>query len=99
MANSYTRSQKSKQDIQHIVKRSMADFGEQQTRKYMEGLKTALQNLADTPDRGRIFTHAKTDKIYSFHKYVSHVIYYRQRKNDIFIVRILHKKMLPEKHI
>ena len=99
MTDKYHRSRKTKQDIQRIAKRSLVDFGEQQTLKYMAGLKDALQMLADDPDCGRTFTHNITEKTYLFYKYVSHVVYYRKRKNDIFIVRILHTKMLPEKHL
>ncbi len=99
MTSKYHRSKKTKQDIQQIAKRSLIDFGEQQTLKYMAGLKATLQMLADDPDHGRTFTHSVTERAYLFYRYVSHVVYYRKRKNDIFIVRILHTKMLPEKHL
>ena len=99
MPGSYTKSKRADRDIRAITKRSMADFGEIQTDKYMEGLEKTLNMLADNPERGRNFTHGTTNRTYLFYRYISHVVYYRQRKNDIFIVRILHTKMLPEKHI
>jgi len=97
--NKYQRSKKTKQDILNITKRSLDDFGERQTIKYMDGLNEAMQGLSDCPDKGREFVHSKTRRVYLYHRYVSHVVYYRKRKNDIFIIRILHTKMLPEKHL
>lgn len=97
--NNYTRSKKSKQEIREITKRSVEDFGEARTLEYMAGLKERMQLLADRPDIGRGFEHIRTKREYLFFRYESHVIYYRKRKSDIFIVRILHTKMLPEKHL
>ncbi len=100
MPSSYTKSKKTDQDIKHITKRSIHDFGEQQTDKYLSGLEEYLQLLADNPNLGHVYTSSNEIKIeYYYYRYVSHVIYYRQRKQDIFIVRILHKKMLPKKHL
>jgi len=100
MASSYTKSKRTDQDIKHITKRSIHDFGEQQTDKYLSGLEETIKLLADNPNLGKTYVssiEAKTE--YYYHRYVSHVIYYRQRKQDIFIIRILHKKMLPKKHL
>jgi len=99
MPNSYTKSKLADKDILHITKRSLKDFGEKQTDKYMNGLDETLNMLAGTPERGRVFTHGMTKRGYFFYRYTSHVVYYRQRKTDIFITRILHKQMLPEKHL
>lgn len=99
MPNNYTLSKLADKDILHIAKRSLQDFGELQTDKYMNGLEETLNMLASTPDRGGNFTHAITKTTYFYKRYTSHVVYYRQRKNDIFITRILHVKMLPEKHL
>ena len=99
MAGKYTKSKRADRDLARITARSFGDFGEQQTINHMDGLTERLQILADAPDRGRFFTHSKTGRNYLYHRYISHVIYYRQRKNDIFIVRILHNKMQPERHI
>ena len=99
MPNSYTKSKRADHDIKHITKRSLLDFGERQTDIYMEGLEETLEMLTKTPECGRTFTSSITQKTYLHYRYVSHVVYYRQRKHDILIVRILHTKMLPEKHL
>ena len=86
MQNSYTKSKQADKDIQHITKRSMADFGEIQTDKYMGGLEETLDLLADNPESSRIFTHGVTKRRYFFCRHVSHVVYYRKRKNDILVL-------------
>jgi len=99
MRGKYTKSKRADHDIRTIIIRSMADFGEAQTDKYIEGLESALCELAEAPGKGRPFVSDRTGQEYSRYRYVSHVIYYRKRQNDIFIVRILHEKMLPENHL
>lgn len=99
MTGKYVKSKKVDHDIVHITAQSFSDFGERQTLKYIDGLIETLQMLADTPELGRDYVHATTQRSYLFHRYISHVIYYRKRKNDIFLVRILHTKMLPENYI
>ena len=93
MANNFVRSNKADTDISNIAKWSVQGFGVNQTRKYMAGLHGSFQKLADNPKLGCVYLS------YFYFRYESHVIYYRRRKSDIFITRILHKKMLPEKHI
>jgi toxin ParE1/3/4 len=51
------------------------------------------------PNRGRVFVNGRTGHEYFRYRYVSHVIYYRKRQDDVFIVRVLHGKMLPENHL
>ncbi len=100
MTSSYTKSKRTDQDIKHITKRSIHDFGELQTDKYLSGLEESLQLLANNPNLGHSYICSDETKTgYNYYRHVSHVIYYRQRKHDIFIVRILHKKMLPKNHL
>ena len=93
MTDHVVRSKKADKDIQKITQWSMENFGEKQIRQYLQGMLRAFQGLVDTPKRGRPYLN------YFYFRYESHVIYYRLRKNDIFIARILHMRMLPEKHI
>ncbi len=93
MTSAFTLSKKADVDIKKITRWSIEQFGLNQTRKYMTGMRDRFRKLANNPALGRSYLS------YSYFRYESHVIYYRQRKNDIFITRVLHKKMLPEKHI
>jgi toxin ParE1/3/4 len=99
MQAKYTKSKRADTDIKTIIIKSMADFGEAQTDKYMQGFESALCELAEMPNRGRVFVSGRTGHEYLRYRYVSHVIYYRKRQDDVFIVRILHGRMLPENHL
>ena len=96
MANRFTLSKKAVLDIKAITLKSLADFGFPQTDKYVKGMKTTLQSLADERIVGKEFTNIESGRVYFHYRYVSHTIFYRRRKNDILIVRVLHKRMLPE---
>lgn len=89
MQGKYTKSKKTDQDIKHLTKRSIADFGEHQTDKYLSGLEQCLQLLAENPNLGRTCDELRQG--YRRHEYGSHIIFYRKRKNDIFITTIIHQ--------
>lgn len=95
----YVLSKRADEDIKQILLRSIADFGEIQTDQYIAGLVNVLNMLADNPEIGSAFLHEKTERRYLRHRYMSHALYYRRREDSIFIVRILHAKMLPENHL
>ena len=89
MAGNYTKSRRTDQDIKKLTERSMTDFGELQTDKYLSGLEETLQLLADNPGLGRPCDYLR--KSCQRHAYQSHIIFYRNRKSDIFITRIIHR--------
>lgn len=99
MAGSFVFSRSAEKDIVSIVRHSMAQFGDAQTTAYMAGIEEALNLLAAHPDMGAQFAHERSGRIYRRYRHGSHVIYYRKRDIDIFVVRLLHERMLPEKHL
>ena len=99
MQGKYIKSKRADQDIRKIVLQSIKDFGEEQTDQYMTGLEGALISLACNQDMGKAFLHGRTGNEYRRFRYMSHVVYYRKRVEDIFILRILHTRMLPENHL
>lgn len=99
MLSKFTLSKRAEQDIEEITQHSLQEFGVHQTENYMAGMKSALELLADNPSIGRAFAHGRKRKTYHHHRYISHSVFYRWRKHDIFILRILHSRMLPEKHL
>lgn len=95
----YVLSKRADEDLKQVVLRSLVDFGEIQTEQYIAGLEELLQLLVDNPEIGNAFIHEKTGRTYLRHRYMSHSLYYRRREDGIFVVRILHTKMLPKKHL
>lgn len=72
-------------------------FGPIQADKYSNGLHNCLQLLANNPNLGRSCGEIKAG--YQRHEYQSHIIFYRQREHDVFIIRILYKGMDLKRHL
>lgn len=97
MSNSYTLSKKADQDVKAIFTYSYTAFGAAQADKYLDGLETSFEMLADNPLLGRNCDWLRAG--YHCYDYASHVIFYRLRKHDIFISRILHSRMDAQRHL
>jgi len=97
MQGKFTTSTRAKQEIKDIYQNTVLKHGERQAQSYSDGLKSTLQLLADMLDMGR-----KCDDIqesYHRHEYGRHIIFYRKREHDIFVVRILYNGMDAKSHL
>ncbi|MBC2772892.1 type II toxin-antitoxin system RelE/ParE family toxin [Rhizobium sp. AQ_MP] len=99
MQASYALSRAADRDILTLLVSSIDTFGAFQTDVYINGLRDIFAMLATHPGSGVAFIHPRTHRTYRRFHHGSHVIYYRQRATDILIVRVLHARMLPEKHL
>lgn len=88
----YVISAKAREDFKAIAKYTLEKFGEKQSLKYSQGLKTVLVDLAYNPELGRKYVAVK-DKMLSRYRYKAHVIFYYESQNEIFIVRVLGGRM------
>ena len=87
----YKLSEAAAGDIENILTRSTLDFGVVRTETYYQSLTHCLELLGSHPEMG-----SRVDEIrlnYRCFLHESHVIFYKQREQDILIVRILHKRM------
>lgn len=91
MKNKFTLSVKARAEIKKIFRYSFQQFGESQAVKYKSGLEVCFQLLADNPNMGRECNEIRDG--YFRHEHESHIIFYRQRLNDILIVTIIHDRM------
>jgi toxin ParE1/3/4 len=92
-----TFSQAAARDVENILHRSLKEFGQTQTEKYYVSLKKCLELLSVNPAMGNSAIDIKTGYFRFPHR--SHVIFYTHLKNDIFIMRILHKSMDIVEHL
>lgn len=99
MVVSFVFSRAAENDIISIVRSSISAFGDAQTVTYMAGIEKALNLLAAHPEMGAQFTHDRSGRVYRRYRCGSHIVYYRKRDADIFIVRLLHERILPGKHL
>jgi toxin ParE1/3/4 len=71
-------------------------MGKSQAARYIGELETCCQMLADNPSLGRPCDQVRPGL--RRHEHGKHVLFYRREKNGILVSRILHERMLPERH-
>jgi len=84
-------------DLLNIASFTIQNWGQTQADRYLDDLEACCRQLADTPGLGRSCDNVRP----GLHRMECgrHVILYRQEKGGILISRILHQRMLPEKHM
>ena len=84
-------------DLLNIFIYGCEQFGTDTAEAYIYRLEAGMQQLAEHPKSGRsieqIMAGVRALPV------VSHVIYYQVTDTTIDIIRVLHKSMLPEKHL
>jgi toxin ParE1/3/4 len=92
--NSFSVSRAARADLKNIAAYTQNTWGAEQRKTYLKGLDTAFHFLAKNPHGG-----TRCDYIVSGlrkHRHESHTIFYENRPDCIFIVRVLHKSMDAE---
>ncbi|HZU09414.1 MAG TPA: type II toxin-antitoxin system RelE/ParE family toxin [Pseudacidobacterium sp.] len=90
-------SKRALRDFKSISHYTLETWGEAQAFRYVEDLELFLNQLAQRPMLGRLCTDIASGLRRFEHG--KHIIFYRPRRDGIFVVRILHRKMDPQKHI
>jgi len=95
---SYNLSTRAQFDVVGIYKHGIKFFGSEQALDYLTELEEFLEELADRPELARDASPiANALKVYNFR---GHVIYYSfDRNNEIYVVRILGKRMNFQEHL
>ena len=83
-------------DLMNIGIYTLQKWGENQTILYLNNLETCCQRLADNPAFGRPCDHIRAGLRRM--EQGEHVVFFRRTPAGILVSRVLHKKMLPEKH-
>lgn len=84
-------------DIVNIAQYTIEQFGIKQARTYRDSLAICFHSLAKNPKLGRVIDHiGKGLRCYD-HK--SHAVFYKVNRQDILIIRILHKSMDAHQHL
>ena len=89
-------SRRAEADLASIGAHTLRTWGEDQAIQYIGDLEACCQMLADNPALGR----ACDDVRPGLRRMESgrHVVFYRQAAGGILVSRILHQRMLPERH-
>jgi toxin ParE1/3/4 len=89
-------SGKAKADLLNIGSYTLKTWGEEQALRYLNNLENCAKTIAANPSVGRECDWIRP----GLRRFETgrHVIFYRQEKSSILIIRILHQSMLPERH-
>ena len=89
-------SRRAETDLLAIGEFTIGKWGKSQAARYIGELETCCQTLADNPGLGRRCNDVRPGL--RRHEHGRHVPFYRQERGGIFVSRILHQRMLPDRH-
>jgi toxin ParE1/3/4 len=89
-------SRRAEADLLNIAEYTLRTWGNGQTALYLNELEACCKRLADSPALGRPCDEIRP----GLHRleHGKHVVFYRQERGGILVSRILHERMLPERH-
>jgi toxin ParE1/3/4 len=93
----YRLSNRAEADLEAIADYTMDTWGPEQAIHYIAGLLNCCQRIALNPQSGRACRTVGSG--YRRIEHERHVVFYRLSDSEVFISRILHASMLPEKHL
>jgi len=86
-----------KSDLKNIFQFGLRNWGQSQSESYLENLKDHVWNLTEQPligiERPELLDNIRSSPV------ESHMLFYRVLSKQIEIVRILHGKQDPQRHI
>ena len=93
----YRLSPKARDDMEAVWLYSLDEWGLKQTERYIDNLTTAFTLLVEHPKTG---THcANIREGYRKYPVLRHVIYYRETRYGVEIIRVLHDRRLASRHL
>ena len=93
----YRLAPKAREDMEAVWLYSLAQWGGQQTGRYIDDLTEAFAFLARSPKAGTACDHIRQG--YRRYPVIRHVVYYRATGYGIEVMRVLHDRMLAARHL
>ncbi|HHR5914057.1 TPA: type II toxin-antitoxin system RelE/ParE family toxin [Providencia alcalifaciens] len=93
----YKLSNLAVKDFEGVFEYTLMNFGVRKADEYTKSLHDVLEMISFNPCIGMECTEIAVGV--RRHYYSKHVIFYRYRTDDIFVIRILHQQMEPLKHV
>ncbi|MGV3711586.1 type II toxin-antitoxin system RelE/ParE family toxin [Pseudolysinimonas sp.] len=93
----YRLTPAAQKDLSSIWEFSEERWNVRQAETYLREIQSAIERVADDPERGR-----RRDEIregYRSYSVESHVIFYLPRVDGVDVIRILHQRMDPSRHL
>lgn len=93
----YRFSRLARLDLIEIAEYTLGQWGLGQAEHYLDRLDDCFKRLVQNPRMGRVCDSIRAG--YRRIEHEKHVVIYRVDESEVFICRILHKGMLPRKHL
>lgn len=93
----YRLSRLASQDLGEIADYTVDHWGLEQARRYIRGLLNFLDQLAQSPRRGKACDDIRQG--YRRIEYEKHIVIYRIEDKGIFVSRVFHRRMQLYRHI
>lgn len=93
----YRLSPEAQRDLEAIWLYTLEEWGLEQANRYTDELTHVFAQLAVSPQLGAACDHIRNG--YSRSRVGRHVVYYRMTDYGIAVIRILHDRMLPSRHL
>lgn len=90
----YRLSRLARLDLIEISDYTQDTWGVQQADRYIDGFEGCFRRLTQNPESGRRCNHIERGLRRIEHE--KHVIFYRSEDDGIFVIRILHQRMMPK---
>ena len=90
-------SHRAEADLLSIGRYTLRTWGKAQAARYVGELEVCCQTLSDKPALGRLCDEIRPGLRRLEHG--KHVVFYREERAGILVSRILHQRMLPDRHI
>ena len=84
-------------DLMSIGMYTVRTWGLAQSERYLNDLEACCRRLADDPAAGRSCDHVRPGLRRM--EQGKHVVFFRREPRGILVFRILHERMLPERHV
>jgi toxin ParE1/3/4 len=89
-------SRRAEADLLSIGDYTLCEWGRTQAARYLGELEVCCQTLVGNPALGRFCDDVRPGL--RRHEHGMHVVFYRQERSGILVSRILHQRMLPDRH-
>ncbi|WP_022964596.1 type II toxin-antitoxin system RelE/ParE family toxin [Halopseudomonas pelagia] len=97
MASGFRLTRDAQQDLTAIRRYTVNTWGQEQSRKYLQGTRETIELLAEFPGQGVVRLDVG-EGVFSF-PYGSHMLYYRIKEEQLVVFAVLHQRMVPTEHL
>lgn len=93
----YRLTAAARRDLSHIWDYTEEHWGIAQAEKYLTEIRGAIERIAEDPDRGRACDQIRSG--YWRYSIGSHLIFYTVGAVSVNVIRVLHGRMDPTRHL